>query len=448
MDQDIQVFDGLSYVPLENSSKYFDQLTDSCKSYDIGGRTYTKLMTGSSMQISNIFETHGKTVNGGMEQHMGTDSVYISPVNTVPQQNLVFPYQQTEGEIGDKQPLQNTFVGNAQSNTMLYAQYLSPDDVSLQYSCLQPGLLTSSSESQYHYGELLSSNSPHNSGYTSMGSILSHENKLEPITTYQQAVANIDAEQPSQNTIVHDYSIQQTMNTDMNNAYGQSLWYTGKGQPIYLVPSTSSSPQSHYEEPLSSNNSPHYDYQQPSTSRMNEVSPGEHSNNNVEAMQPTSMNPIPASDSAPESKQSPKSTSVLRGKPQRSVRRNVVKYSDFQCNICGEYCKSKCGLTQHTKIHAGYEHRCSRCGKHFETQELLDEHIAKHVQTDKPWKCVICPRAYMNKSDLKRHVQDHNPASKPHGCPKCAKRFSRADQRDLHLASHERKEAKLGRKSG
>ncbi|XP_055633762.1 zinc finger protein 502-like [Toxorhynchites rutilus septentrionalis] len=478
MDQEIKLFGESLYVPMENSEKNVNQLADDCEYYEFGGKTYMKFVTSSPMQLTNIYETQEKTANGDMEQQMGNDSGYTSPMNIVPEQSLTSTYQPTDSKIDEEQSLQNTFVENCteyvphsnnfmhqimdtntnnvnsnftptlhvQPNIIGYPHHLSHPDVSLPYNYLQSSPSTASLQSQY--AEPVSSSNLLHSDYISSVNVLSQQNQVESVTAYQQTVANNDAEQSPYNTLVYGND---------NNAYVQGIWYTQHGQPIYLVPeqkqstsdiqsnhqqispsTCSSSSETHYGESSPSNNSSHFDYQQPSTSH---ASLGDHIDNGVHPE--TASKSTPSSDSTKTSKRSYRSKPIRSEKIQRAVRRSVVKHSDFPCTTCGTYLKSRQGLKQHNRsIHSGYEHRCSMCGKRFATEEILDEHIAKHKLTEKPWKCELCPNSYINKPDLKRHLLDHNPATKPHECDKCGKRFSRSDQRDQHMESHERKEAK------
>lgn len=91
---------------------------------------------------------------------------------------------------------------------------------------------------------------------------------------------------------------------------------------------------------------------------------------------------------------------------------------EFNCGICNKNFAKKCYLTQHNKTaHCGTKpFKCVKCGKKYETNEALENHLTKHGN-DKPFKCTFgqCSKAFIHKTDLKRHVILHS-AEKPHSC--------------------------------
>lgn len=118
---------------------------------------------------------------------------------------------------------------------------------------------------------------------------------------------------------------------------------------------------------------------------------------------------------------------------------------EFRCDVCSKTFTKRCYFTQHNKTaHIGHKpFKCPRCGKKYQTQELLDDHLMKH-DGEKPFKCELCPKSFNHKTDLKRHTILHT-TEKPHICGQCGKGFVRKDHLQKHLGSHMRKMEKLKR---
>lgn len=120
-------------------------------------------------------------------------------------------------------------------------------------------------------------------------------------------------------------------------------------------------------------------------------------------------------------------------------RKAALAAMPFSCSECGKHFVKSCYLTQHNKtFHAGEKnHKCVRCGKRFETEQGMEEHVAKHGG-DKPFKCQQCPKAFNHKTDLRRHMCLHS-GSKPYACHLCGKGFIRKDHMVKHLDTHTKK---------
>lgn len=112
---------------------------------------------------------------------------------------------------------------------------------------------------------------------------------------------------------------------------------------------------------------------------------------------------------------------------------------EFCCLLCNKIFAKKCYLTQHNKTaHVGSKpFKCPKCGKKYDTNEALNEHLSKHTDV-KPFMCKQCPKAFVHKTDLKRHEILHQ-AEKPHVCEMCGKGFIRNDHLVKHIQSHKKK---------
>lgn len=104
-----------------------------------------------------------------------------------------------------------------------------------------------------------------------------------------------------------------------------------------------------------------------------------------------------------------------------------------------EFCQRAFSKTSYLLQHINYKHtekpfRCARCHKKFSHEIALENHIMKHKNVNKPFKCHLegCEKAYAYKADLKIHaLNNHVKDVKSHVC-ECGKGFSRRD----HLIKH------------
>ena len=81
-------------------------------------------------------------------------------------------------------------------------------------------------------------------------------------------------------------------------------------------------------------------------------------------------------------------------------------------------------------------HVCHYCGRHLETQELLDEHIElKHRALNLPkpsedaYECQVCKRVLKTKEGYLEHIRNHRP-----NCTVCAAHFKTTEDRDIHMS--------------
>lgn len=129
----------------------------------------------------------------------------------------------------------------------------------------------------------------------------------------------------------------------------------------------------------------------------------------------------------------------MASSPVGAVSSSTSENGEFCCLICNKSFAKKCYLTQHNKTaHVGSKpFKCSKCGKKYDTNEALNEHLSKHTDA-KAFKCKQCPKAFVHKTDLKRHEILHQ-AEKPHVCEMCGKGFIRNDHLVKHIQSHKKK---------
>lgn len=110
------------------------------------------------------------------------------------------------------------------------------------------------------------------------------------------------------------------------------------------------------------------------------------------------------------------------------------------CGICQKKFVKRSYLLQHINYkHTEKPFRCVKCHKKFANEDALENHMMKHQNIYKPFKCEMdgCTKAYAYKSDLKIHHKNHVKELKSNVC-ECGKRFSRRD----HLAKHKKTHVK------
>ncbi|XP_023298755.2 transcription factor grauzone-like isoform X1 [Lucilia cuprina] len=99
-------------------------------------------------------------------------------------------------------------------------------------------------------------------------------------------------------------------------------------------------------------------------------------------------------------------------KNQHSLRVHHQTHEDtqFACDICGKFFKTKKNLSRHK----GYWHRrernlsCSYCDKVFREKRNLDEHMAMHTDTNL-YTCPHCGKESRSKSNMYVHIKRQHP---------------------------------------
>ncbi len=112
------------------------------------------------------------------------------------------------------------------------------------------------------------------------------------------------------------------------------------------------------------------------------------------------------------------------------------KHEPTDCQICGKtFSKRGYYLQHYSAIHANPQHRCSTCGKRFQTVKRLDTHMRVHAGLVERVGCNYCDRSFVHSIDLYRHLQVHKNV-RPYKCGVCNQAFIRRDQAKKHLAKH------------
>ena len=121
-------------------------------------------------------------------------------------------------------------------------------------------------------------------------------------------------------------------------------------------------------------------------------------------------------------------------------KRVTQKRKNHQCKICSESFSSKTALnhhqvTQHASDKTTMEKPfiCEKCGARFQTQALLNSHLARHEGARV--KCSVCAKMLMNKRNLEKHMITHTD-KKPFTCATCGSCFTLMTSLQVHQRIH------------
>lgn len=105
------------------------------------------------------------------------------------------------------------------------------------------------------------------------------------------------------------------------------------------------------------------------------------------------------------------------------------------CDDCGAIFYDRAMYTRHRKQHnEDKPAQCTFCGKNFDKQKNLSEHIRlQHKEDGNVHKCDLCEKCFINASLLKNHIKTHDKCFK---CKFCPKLFSSRYNLETHSVTH------------
>ncbi|XP_041665733.1 zinc finger protein OZF-like isoform X1 [Cheilinus undulatus] len=107
----------------------------------------------------------------------------------------------------------------------------------------------------------------------------------------------------------------------------------------------------------------------------------------------------------------------------------------FSCSICGKRFKTEVYLSRHMMSHTGKKpYRCSVCGSKFSFKHILTRHKMIHTG-EKPFSCSECGKGFKQKSNLTKHMLSHS-VEKPFSCSICGKGFKYKFNLAPHMMIH------------
>lgn len=122
---------------------------------------------------------------------------------------------------------------------------------------------------------------------------------------------------------------------------------------------------------------------------------------------------------------------------QATLKRHIAMVHDTlktPCVTCGREFNAY-HMVLHMKRHNKTEFSCKFCGKKFENNFLLQDHIRQKHTHETPFQCDVCTKAFSSKVTLAHHIgKEHPNAPKPFLCTMCGQGFLSKQA----LASHQR----------
>ena len=125
-------------------------------------------------------------------------------------------------------------------------------------------------------------------------------------------------------------------------------------------------------------------------------------------------------------------------------RRDLLKHHKIHSNMVGFKCR-KCDkeyahikhLWRHQRSHYVPEKMCPHCGKLFQIDSSLKEHITEAHSVEKPFSCSLCPAHFKLKRKLKSHMESRHSQNFSFQCDVCSALYTSQTLLNQHRKKHE-----------
>ncbi|XP_063902821.1 zinc finger protein 569-like [Zophobas morio] len=88
-------------------------------------------------------------------------------------------------------------------------------------------------------------------------------------------------------------------------------------------------------------------------------------------------------------------------------RTKTTKTVNVTCDVCGLHFQSRNSYYLHKKKHEEPSYSCETCNKKFYRQDILNEHVLIHMESDQ-FECNTCQKKFKSKKVLRNHVKSHD----------------------------------------
>ncbi|KAJ0169677.1 hypothetical protein K1T71_014862 [Dendrolimus kikuchii] len=117
--------------------------------------------------------------------------------------------------------------------------------------------------------------------------------------------------------------------------------------------------------------------------------------------------------------------------------KHCMENGSFQCDMCFQYCPSAVSLRGHIKSHTT-RYKCKLCSTiRLSRQHLLEHHAITHTGQPTIYSCDTCSYTTNKRTVIQRHVRSHT-MNQQHACHECGKLFKTIDSLRIHASRHER----------
>ena len=103
----------------------------------------------------------------------------------------------------------------------------------------------------------------------------------------------------------------------------------------------------------------------------------------------------------------------------------------FECEICGKKLGYRKSYTRHMRTHTCPPKQCHMCKRSYRSQEAFEKHLKDH-EVPRIHKCDICGSLYDSPSSLRSHYRVHT-GEKPFCCEVCDQRFTQSSSLYFHM---------------